>query len=362
MKFQPLASQRSKPLTQSTMNITRRRILLARMMSAFCLAACAAAPRAAAQPQPSLGLQFSGGQPTLSLTGTVGTVYSIQYSTDLSPTGQWIDRTLVKAQAGSNVWSDPSAPTPGQRFYRAVSVPVPADTNLVFIPPGMFTMGSPTNEVDRDPSEDPQTTVTISRGFWMGKYEVTQWEYWSVMGNNPSSFTASLKHPVESVTWSDATNYCAKLTQRERVAGRIATNSVYRLPTEAEWEYACRAGTTTRFSHGDDPGYTNLTSYAWYTGNAAEMTHAVGQKLPNPWGLYDMHGNVWEWCQDWHGAYPGGSVIDPQGPLSGTDHIFRGGGWFHSAKRSRSAQRFIGAPEESYDGLGFRVVLALVQP
>jgi formylglycine-generating enzyme required for sulfatase activity len=121
-----------------------------------------------------------------------------------------------------------------------------------------------------------------------------------VMGTNPSAFTGNTNRPVESVTWYDATNYCVQLTQRERAAGRIATNSAYRLPTEAEWEYACRGLTSTRFSYGDDPGCTSLTQYAWYTNNSS-ATAQVGQKLPNPRGLYDMHGNVYEWCQDWHG-------------------------------------------------------------
>jgi len=159
-------------------------------------------------------------------------------------------------------------------------------------------MGSPTNELDRWDGEGPQTAVTISRGFWMGKYEVTQGEYLEVMGSNPSRFTGDTNRPVETVTWYDATNYCGQLTQRERAAGRIAANSLYRLPTEAEWDYACRAGTSTRSSFGDDLGYTNLTNYAWYRENRGLTTHPVGQKLPNPWGLYDMHGNVWEWCQD----------------------------------------------------------------
>ena len=157
---------------------------LVRFLSVLFLAVWAVAPRATAQPRPSLGLQFSAGQPTLSLTGAAGTVYSIQYATDLSPTNLWVDRTLLQAQGASIVWSDPSAPTPGQRFYRAVSVAAPADTNLVFIQPGTFTMGSPTNEAERD-SDEMQHTVTISRGFWMGKYEVTQGEYQAVMGSNP---------------------------------------------------------------------------------------------------------------------------------------------------------------------------------
>jgi formylglycine-generating enzyme required for sulfatase activity len=252
-----------------------------------------------------------------------------------------------------------------------------APTNLVFIPPGTFRMGSPTNEVDRHSNEGPQTAVTISRGFWMGKYEVTQGEYLAVIGSNPSWFNGDrtaeggqnygtdLYRPVEEVSWDGATNYCAKLTQQERAAGRIATNSVYRLPTEAEWEYACRAWTSTRFSYGDDPGYTNLTAYAWYTGNSGG-THPVGQKLPNPWDLYDMHGNVWEWCQDWYEAYLGGIALDPQGPFS--DRVMRGGGWGSwrlddGTWGCRSAARDCGLyPDARRGNFGFRVVLTPGQP
>jgi formylglycine-generating enzyme required for sulfatase activity len=163
---------------------------LIRFFSILILAVCALAPRAWAQPRPSLGLQFSGRQPTLSLTGAVGTVYSIQYGTDLSPTNLWVDRTLVQAKGGGTVWTDPSSPTPGQRFYRAVSVPAPADTNLVFTQPGTFTMGSPATEAQRF-SDETQHTVTISRGFWMEKYSVTQGDYLSVVGSNPSLFTSA---------------------------------------------------------------------------------------------------------------------------------------------------------------------------
>ena len=186
----------------------------------------------------------------------------------------------------------------------------------------------------------------------MGKYEVTQGEYLAVMGSNPSYFqppnaTADTNRPVEWVTWYDATNYCSQLTQRERLAGRIGTNSVYRLPTEAEWEYACRGWTSTRFSYGDDLGYTNLTNYAWYGDNSGGTTHPVGQKLPNPWGLYDMHGNVWEWCQDRYGDYPGGIALDPQGPATGSYRVIRGGGWLYwrgIARYCRSALRSLLLP------------------
>jgi formylglycine-generating enzyme required for sulfatase activity len=325
---------------------------------------------ASGQIPPSLGLQFSAGQPTLSLTGTVGTVYSIQYATGVSPTKLWVDRTLLQAKGAINVWSDPSAPTPNQRFYRAVSVPAPADTNLVFIQPGTFTMGSPTNEVDRSDWEGPQTVVTISRGYWIGKYAVTQGDYLAVMGSNPSYFSTNngsaedLSLPVEMVTWFDATAYCTALTERERLAGRIATNSVYRLPTEAEWEYACRAGTSTRFSYGDDPGYTSLGNYAWYLNSGYGGTHPVGQKLPNRWGLYDVHGNVFEWCQDgWSNNLPGGIAIDPQSsPGPAYVHVVRGGSFGSYNAWCRSAFRYY----FDYSGfkdhdVGFRVVLALGQ-
>ena len=313
-------------------------------------------------------MRFSAGQPTLSLTGAVGTVYSIQFATGLSSSNLWVDGTLLQAQDASNTWTDPSARTPGQRFYRAVSVPAPADTNLVFIQPGTFTMGSPTSEAERDVTYETQHTVTISRGFWMEKFLVTQGDYLSVVGSNPSYFTSAngysddLTRPVETVGWSDATNYCALLTAQELTGGRIPTNSVYRLPTEAEWEYACRAGTTTRFYYGDDLAYTDLVNYAWYAGNNSNTTHPVGQKLPNAWGLYDMAGNVFEWCQDWYGPYPGGSVTDPQGPGSGSFRVNRGGCWSADAKDCRSALRSYFFTTDSNLILGFRVLLAPGQP
>ncbi len=167
---------------------------LIRFLFLLFLAVCAVTPPASAQPRPTLGLQFSAGRPTLSLSGQAGTVYSIQYATGLSPTNLWVDRTLLQAQAGSNDWTDPSVPTRGQRFYRAVSVPAPADTNLVFIQPGTFTMGSPTNEAERD-SDEVEHVVTISRGFWMGKFLVTQGDYLAVVGSNPSYFTSANGYP-----------------------------------------------------------------------------------------------------------------------------------------------------------------------
>ncbi len=327
-----------------------------------CLVVWAIAPRGSAQIAPSLGLKYSAGYPALTITGTVGIVYSIQYANDLFPTNLWADRTLLQVQAAGNSWTDPSARTAGQRFYRAVSVPAPANTNLVFIQPGTFRMGSPNNEIGRVDNEGPQTEVTISRGFWIGKYEVTQSEYEAVIGKKPSFFAGNPNHAVEQVNWYDATNYCGRLTQQERAVGRIATNWAYRLPTEAEWEYACRASSSTRFSYGDDPGHTNLTKYAWYSENSDRMTHTVGQKLANAWGLFDIHGNVWEWCQDWFGVYPGGSVIDPQGPASGSSRVIRGGSWNLEGTYCRAAYRNIDDPGRWRYFTGFRVVLAAEQP
>jgi formylglycine-generating enzyme required for sulfatase activity len=361
---------------------------LIRFLSVLFLAVCAVTPPASAQPRPTLGLHFSSGQPTLSLTGAVETVYSIQYATNLSPTSHWTDRTLVQAQVGGTVWTDPSAPTPAQRFYRAVSVPTPADTNLVFIQPGTFTMGSPTNEAERL-SDEVQHTVTISRGFWMGKHLVTQGDYLGVAGSNPSHFrngttalgggtggtiTNELLHPVETVSWNDATNYCALRTQQERAGGRIPTNCVYRLPTESEWEYACRAGTTTAFYLGSSlqSGQANFNGVYEYdavqgtTVNSSGInlgkTTPVGSYAANPWGLYDMIGNVFEWCQDWYGTYPAGTAVDPQGPATGTYRVFRGGNWYYNALYCRSAYRYVDVPSDRYYYFGFRVVLAPSQP
>ena len=349
---------------------------LLRFVSVLALAIWVAAIPLSAQTPPELAIQSYAG---LTITGAVGTVYSIEFITDLAQSNTpsaWRCLEYLQLPASPYLWADKSAPATGKRFYRAVVFPAP--TNMVFIPPGTFRMGSPTNEVDRDSDEGPQTAVTISRGYWMGKYEVTQGEYEAVMGNNPSFFTGDTNRPVEQVTWYDAVAYCEALTARERLAGRIGTNSVYRLPTEAEWEYACRAWTSTRFSYGDDPGYTdfetretvgytNLTNYAWYGDNSGGETHPVGQKLANPWGLHDMHGNVFEWCQDWLGDYAGGVAVDPQGPASGSIRVIRGGcwsGWYgwDGARLCRSASRYVGYPDGSGDFVGFRVVLAPGQP
>jgi formylglycine-generating enzyme required for sulfatase activity len=346
-------------------------------LSVLSLAVWAVAPRAVAQTPAGLAIQTYAG---LTITGAVGTVYSIEYVTDLAQTnndGAWRCLEYLQLPASPYLWADKSAPATGQRFYRALVFPAP--TNMVFIPPGVFRMGSPATEQDHNDWEGPLTEVIISRGFWMGKYEVTQGDYLAVTGNNPSYFNGDrtgsllwfinedfgtdLNRPVEWVSWVDATNYCATLTGLERAAGRIPTNCVYRLPTEAEWEYACRAWISTRFSFGFDPGYIKLTDYAWYVDNADAVVHPVGQKVPNPWGLYDMPGNVLEWCQNGYSDnHPGGMVVDPQGSATGTDRVVRGGHFFSAPENCRAAFRSHLMLYDHNVIVGFRAVLASGQP
>ncbi len=228
------------------------------------------------------------------------------------------------------------------------------DVGLVLqpIPAGTFTMGSPADEAGRSDDEGPQTQVTFSEPFWLGRTEVTQAQWNAIMDSNPSYFKGQTL-PVESVSWKDAMTYCRRLTDQERAAGRLPQGYVYTLPTEAEWEYACRAGTT-----GPYAGDGNLNDLGWHNGNSGGWTHPVAQKQPNGWGLYDMYGNLAEWCRDWYGPYPGGSVTDYAGPSSGTGRVVRGGSWSSDALSCRSASRGKSEPPDYSDNtIGFRVAL-----
>jgi len=246
-------------------------------------------------------------------------------------------------------------------------------------------MGSPANEPGRYDNEGPQHQVTVS-GFYMGKYEVTQKEYEEVMEANPSHFTGD-NLPVENISWYDAVEYCNRRSQEEGLTPAYTinmnqrdannTNSYdevkwtvtwnrnangYRLPTEAEWEYACRAGTTTPFSTGNNI----TTSQANYDGNYPynnnakgtyrEKTTPVGSFAPNPWGLYDMHGNVWEWCWDWYRDYSTDALTDPTGPISGDFRVQRGGSWGSNASYARSVVRSSHNPIYRFYYYGFRLV------
>ena len=252
----------------------------------------------------------------------------------------------------------------------------PDPSLLAWIPAGTFMMGSPDSEVyGGAASGENQHAVTLTMGFYMGKFLVRQEEYLSVIGNNPSCFKGGTNLPVETVTWYDATHYCAQFTQQEQLAGRLPEGWGYRLPTEAEWEYACRAGTTTAFYFGSviRDGMANFDSYWEYDAAIGDIfqpipVEYVGQTTPvgtyeaNPWGLYDMCGNVFEWCLDWYDTYPTGSASDPVGPVNGYSRVLRGGVWDVGGRNCRSAARDYKWPGDKSDYVGFRMVLAPGQP
>ena len=243
--------------------------------------------------------------------------------------------------------------------------------DFIWVKPGTFTMGSPSDESGRG-NEEVQHSVSLTKGFWLGKYEVTQSQWTAIMGENPSANqSGGNSAPVENVSWNQAVEFCHRLTEREKSAGRLPAGYEYSLPTEAQWEYACRAGTTTAFSFGNDENVlfrngnycdkTNTSEFPWQDkehSDGFDRTAPVGRFKPNPWGFYDMHGNVWEWCWDWMGDYPTGAVTNPTGPASGTEHVLRGGGWGDNAASTRSARRYnFGDPDKIYPANGFRVAL-----
>lgn len=219
---------------------------------------------------------------------------------------------------------------------------------FVLIPAGEFDMGSPSDEHDRSDYESPTHRVTIKTPFYMGKSSVTQKQWKQIMKNDPSHFKGE-DRPVEMVSWQEAQEFVKRLNAAE-------STDKYRLPSEAEWEYACRAGTQTGYFFGDDE--SQLNEYAWYAENSGSKTHPIGRKNPNPWGLYDMHGNVWEWVQDkWHENYNGspsdGSVWE-DGDVS--FRVSRGGSWYCNTNSCRSASRFRRSPESRFGNLGFRLL------
>jgi formylglycine-generating enzyme required for sulfatase activity len=226
---------------------------------------------------------------------------------------------------------------PGQT--RTVDFGGGVSLDLVWIGPGTFMMGSPPEESGF--VKIVQTFVILTKGFWMGQFEVTQEQWQSIMGGNPSHFVGA-RHPVEQVSWVDCQKFIQNLNRKVSGGG-------FRLPMEAEWEYACRAGTTGPYA-GD------LDVIGWYGGNSGIQTQPVGGKKPNDFGLYDMHGNVVEWCEDWYGDCPGGSLTDPTGPGSGSSRVYRGGSWLDTAANCRSAHRNGTWPDNRYYDLGFRVV------
>jgi uncharacterized repeat protein (TIGR01451 family) len=298
-----------------------------------------------------------------------------------------LDSTLALAAPGwdRSAPSVPVAPLLTDRLpilhtsqFRPVGPVIQPAPNMVWIPAGRFAMGRNAAPALGSPCDCPLTDVTLRQGFFIGRFEVTQREFLAVMGSNPSAFNGgiwgvNLERPVESVSWHDATNYCARLTNRERQAGRLPTNYLYRLPTEAEWEYACRAGTTTSFHYGNAlrPGLANYECALDPVPCAGNPVDAlgftdqpmpIGRFAPNLWGLHDMHGNVNEWCWDWLGdQLPGGAALNPLGPTNTATRAYRGGSYRDDSAESRSTQRTPLAPSSLRPYLGFRVVLAKLQ-
>ena len=304
--------------------------------------------------------------------------------------------------AGAFNWATPSAPVGDYGAQSHTMIFTPTDTAsyhtlkegvnvvvsfvaMVRVAGGAFTMGSFDGP---DYNAEPPHTVTLTQDFFMGKYEVTQAEYEAVTGTNPSFFTIAnnspvaagetdARRPVEQVSWYDAVEFCNKLSEKEglqtvyTISGRTpaagypiidaavtadGSKDGYRLPTEAQWEYACRAGTKTAWYSGETDN--NLGDYAWYNANSGNMTHEAGKKTPNAWGLYDMHGNVLEWCWDWYKAYPypAEAQTDPEGASVGSGRVFRGGSWDAPAWHARSAYRDGLLPDHRDHFLGFRVL------
>jgi formylglycine-generating enzyme required for sulfatase activity len=288
----------------------------------------------------------------------------------LSPSGAESSEPTENTQQRST--ASEAEPATGGAEAVAEPVELPSLTNsrgiqFKLVPVGTFMMG----DVSGAPNEK-QHEVTLTKPFYMGVYEVTNSQWKQVMGDLPDDLMEDDRNlkltkaagrrvrrlyqpdsPVKQVTWKNAVDFCRKLSAmpEERKAGRV-----YRLPTEAEWEYACRAGTTTKYSFGDEE--SRLLDYGWFLDHSGGKTQAVGQKKPNAWGLYDMHGNVWEWCNDWYEAYSDGAVTNPQGPSSGSLRVLRGGGWFYPAGYCRSAFRRMDLPSVRYDYLGFRLALS----
>jgi formylglycine-generating enzyme required for sulfatase activity len=218
---------------------------------------------------------------------------------------------------------------------------------LKLLPAGTFTMARVGGDSDEEPHE-----VILTNPFYLGVHEVTNAQWKRVMGSVPTTWQDD-DRPVERVSWDDTVEFCRKLSA---LPEEQAAERAYRLPTEAEWEYACRAGTTTQYSYGIDDKL--LGEYGWFDGNSGNKTHPVGEKRPNGWGLYDMHGNVWEWCSDWYGKYPDGRLTDPAGPSGGSIRVVRGGSSYNSAGSCRSADRNGRGPSNRHDYLGFRLALS----
>jgi formylglycine-generating enzyme required for sulfatase activity len=273
------------------------------------------------------------------------------YNLEASKDGYETSQQWVSVEAGQDRYvsvklekTSAASASAGDRIQNALGM------EFVYIPPGTFMMGSPSSEPGRG-SDETRHQVTLTRGYYLQTTEVTQGQWKAVMGDNPSRFdNCGDDCPVENVSWNDVQEFIRKLNQREGM-------NKYRLPTEAEWEYACRSGSDTKYCFGDSK--SDLEQYAWFGSSFFGKTHPVAQKRPNAWGLYDMHGNVWEWCGDRYGDYPSSLVTDPAGPSSGSCRVRRGGSWDYVAAYCRSADRDGRPPDLRRYYLGFRLARSL---
>jgi formylglycine-generating enzyme required for sulfatase activity len=304
---------------------------------------------------------YKNGQP---ITGATGDRYVID---DINKTHHDGNYTLVVSNDFGSVTTQPTQlvvdGTPTSHTVPSISL------DMIFCPPGTFTMGSPSNETGRG-TDETQHQVTLTNGFYLGKYEVTQAQYETVMTGNSEGLKAKTgswqnnpNHPVNSVSWNDVQVFLSRLNDMEQTAGRLPTGWKYVLPTEAQWEYACRAGTTTAYSWGNDINYSRA-NYNWdggpNDGNDFRQTRDVGQYAANPWGFFDMHGNVWEWVSDWKANYLTGAQTDPEGPASGSDRVRRGGSWNNGGTPLRSAKRIGNTPGYRDYGIGFRLAFQAI--
>jgi formylglycine-generating enzyme required for sulfatase activity len=310
---------------------------------------------------PNLAASLAGNNLVAKWRGIAGDQFQVEFKTNLA-FAPWTPLTTQMFTNGTEFSVlDPILAGQNARAYRVSKLPrLQVPDSMVYIPPGTFRMGTPTNDPNKTPNELSQFQVTLTCGFWINQFEVTQSEYQNLTCTNPATFTGDLDRPVENISWRNAMDYCSLLTQQERQALRLPDGYVYRLPTEAEWEYAARAGTTNWFSFGNDPEL--LPNYAWYDGNSQWTTHPVGQLQSNPWGLKDVHGNVFEWCWDWIDSAPTQPVTDFRGSTNDLYHAIRGGASSFPWVDCRSSWRIgYSAASVAFD-VGFRIVLAPAGP
>ncbi len=291
----------------------------------------------------------------LNWKGEVGDQIEVQHKTSLDTMAWSIMGSVTNTNSSGSMAVDIHSTQQSQQFFRLRKIPpAPVSDSMVWIAPGTFLMGTSESDTNRTFFELPQFQVTMTNGFFISRCEITQWQYQNIMNNNPCLWRGSLDQPVENVSWYDARSFCAKFTEQERRNGRISNGFYYRLPTEVEWEYAARAGTTTLYGFGDDP--TLLEQYGWYAGNA-DAPVPVGLLSTNNWGLFDMHGNVHEWCWDWITQAPTTSVTNYMGTTNGAYHGLRGGSWKSPALECRASWRKGYGPSFRDMNVGFRIVL-----